>query len=150
MAAEKTIPLGYHNLNFSNFIVQPAGTAGLAKGVVPHSGNQYAANGPLSPGRPAFSVHGTNATSFDLKQFWYGCLLATEAGSKAGNGAQVGPSSFSFVPSSLTAAEMMLAMFGSAWTALKEARILVTASGATVPLNVFLADDVSYTVHGVK
>ena len=160
-----SVPVPYHNLNFSSFIFRAAGTDGIAAGVVPESAPNYAANGAVSRTRdptPMFTIQGTNATSFDLGSFYYGCLTTTEtenvqvstactftvAGSKAGRGAQVGPTSFTFSPSSLTNAEMMEAAFGGAYRGLEEVTLALTSSSATVALTVLLADSVQYVVHG--
>lgn len=156
------VPVPYHNLNFSSFGFQAAGTDGIAAGVVPESAPNYAANGPLSPTRtPMFTTQGTNATSFDLETFDYGCLVATETenahastdctftvtGFKASNGAKVGPTSFQFSPNSLTSATMMEATFGGAYSGLKEVTLALTSSPATVALTVLLVDSVKYVVH---
>ena len=158
-----TLTVPYDNLNFSSFVFQSAGTAGLAAGVVPESKPNYIANGPLSPNRiPTFSIQGTGAASFDLQSFYYGCLDSTESanvqlstkctftvtGFKASNGKAVGPPvSFSYTPGSETEAVMMKASFGSQYVGLKEARLALTASPVTVNLTVLVVDDVKYIVH---
>lgn len=157
-----TVPVPYHNLNFSSLNYQAAGTDGIAPGVVPASEPNYAANGPLVASRtPMFTIQGTNATSFDLESFDYGCLVSDETenvqvstactftvtGVKASGGATVGPTSFTFSPDSLTDAAMMEATFGSTWSGLEEATLALTSSPVTVALTVLLADSIKYVVH---
>ena len=156
------VPVPYQNLNFTHFNFQEAGTAGIAPGVVPQSAPNYAANGPLDPSHtPMFTIQGTNATSFDLESFYYGCLTPAgtsnvqlssnctfrATGFKASNGAKVGPASLKFTASSLTNAKMMEATFGGTFSGLKQVTLALTSSpiGSTLP--VLLVDSVKYIVY---
>lgn len=159
------VPVPYKNLNFSGYGVnQPGLAAGAADGVVPASGSQYAASGPvgrLRSGNPLFSIVGTNTTSFDLLEFSYGCVVAsgaqqgqvaeacsfTVSGTKAVGGGTVGPVSFSFKPSSTTEASMALAQLGTKFVGVKEVEVVLTSATSGTATTVFLVDDVVYFAH---
>ncbi|KAI4188453.1 MAG: hypothetical protein L6R41_002132 [Letrouitia leprolyta] len=161
IVAANTVPVPYLGLNFTSFIYQNAGIAGLAKGVVPQSGKIYIANGLLSPNRtPRLSIKGTNTRNFDLLSFYYGCLLVTEnaqvqaskactfeiSGVKAPSGQSVGPNSFKYTPGSLTAATMEKATFDSTFVGLQSVSVKLTIPDAEVPLTVFLSDTFQYVL----
>ncbi|KAL8952480.1 MAG: hypothetical protein Q9222_001621 [Ikaeria aurantiellina] len=148
--AANTFPVPENGLNYSSFISQTAGTLGIAQGVVPTSGKIYIANGPLSPNRaPMLSIKGTNTKMFDLKSFYYGCLVANEtaqaqlstsctfsvSGVKAESGSAVAPVTFKFSPSSLTNAAMHKATFGIAFAGLQSATVKILSSDATICAN---------------
>ena len=69
-------------------------------------------------------------------------------GFKASNGKKIGsPVSFSYSPTSETNATMMEAKFGSAYSGLKEAVLMLTESPVTINLTVLVVDSVKYVVH---
>lgn len=142
-----TVPVPYKGINFTEFISQTAGTAGLLQGVVPQSGTIIIANGPLSPTQtPALSLTGTSTKKFDLRSFFYGCLVSTQlqeaqlstactfivSGVKAGTAKAVAPVTFKFTPNSKTAAAMQKASFGPAFSGLQSATIQLLSSDVAV------------------
>ena len=133
---------------------------GTLSGVRPHSPPNYAANGPATewPGTVIFTNINTNATSFDLQSFYFGCLVATDtllstacgftAGAYAtGSGLHVGETSFEYKPGSLTNATMMEASFGSDFSGLEEVALTLTSSAATVENTILVIDSIKYVVH---
>lgn len=133
---------------------------GTLSGVRPQSPPNYAANGPATdfPGNVIFTNINTNAKSFDLHSFYYGCLVATDtllstacaltAGAYAtGSGDHVGSRSFEYNPGSLTNATMMEASFGSTFSGLEEVALTLTSSAATVNNTILVIDSIKYVVH---
>jgi hypothetical protein len=133
------IPVPYKYLNFSGYIYQSAGTAGIAPGVIPHSQPNYVGNGILGrtrAGNPTFTITGTRATSFDLKSFWYGCYTSqpleqaqistsctlSVVGIKT-NGQFLPPKILNFQKQGSLTAEMEEATFDSTYTKLATVRI---------------------------
>lgn len=133
---------------------------GTLTGVRPHSPPNYAANGPSTewPGIIFFTNINTNATSFDVRSFYFGCLVAADtllatacaikvSAYQSGSGIDLGSTSFEFSPKSLTNATMVKASFGGLFKGLEQVVLNLTESAATVADTLLVVDSIEYVVH---
>ncbi len=150
------IPDPYHDLGLV-FVYNMQGTH---SGVRPHSPPNYLANGPATtwPGTVFFTNINTNATSFDVDSFYFGCLVVTNpllstacgisaAAYATGSGVNVGSKSFAFKPDSSTSATMVKANFGGVFNGLEQVALTLTSSAAAVNSTILVIDDIKYVVH---
>lgn len=82
MSAVSILPVGqYKELDFQGMLTTELGVAGIiAAGLVPNSASNVAASGfysQLLNGQPALSADydGSDVSFFDLKSFYYGCVV---------------------------------------------------------------------------
>ena len=154
------VPVPYKGLNFSEFDVLKAGTAGVAPGVVPESPQNYAAYGLFGElaGPSVIGTTGTKTNYFNLNYFYYGCLVGDgveqaqvaspcsfNVTPKYVGGTKGSPVTLSFTPTSKLNANMTKATFGSAFRLLTEIDIAFLQTGVTSVDNVLLVDNVTYT-----